>query len=328
MNKWYDFHRLRVPPTRSEQVTPDASVFSRDFRALSDRHEIEAVESAMGVGKVHHNWLEMKDFAYGLLACQVDDVAFVNAQTTASTVWKEGVPGDVITITRVSEGGGTVALADSAMEISAGDAYASSTAQGFECHTPLYQDISLIAIPRPRLRRLGVPERLLQPHGELAPPDSAADVLFDFFQSFALRVKGGPGLSRKALSSVNESVVSMAAAILEEHAPAAAPGFHETAKAFIDDHLRDPGLGPETVAAALHVSKRTLYRSFADKGQTVASYIRAARLRAVKRELGHTGTAKVRDVAARWGFTNPSYFSKLFRQEFGSMPSEYARNSR
>ncbi|MEV6371255.1 helix-turn-helix domain-containing protein [Micromonospora musae] len=305
----------------------DASVFDREFKTLSDRGEIAVVESAMGVGKVHHNWLEMKDFAFGLLACQVDDVAFVNARTTSSTVWKEGVPGDFITITRVGAGGGTVTLADGAMDISAGDAYASSTAQGFECLTPLYQDISLIAVPRPRLRRLGLPERLLQPNGDFAPPDSAADVLFDFFHSFAHRMRGGPALSEKALASVNDSLINMAAATLEENAPAAAPGFHAAAKAFIDDHLRDPELSPATVAAALHVSKRTLYRSFADKGQTVASYIRTGRLRAVKRELDVAGAAaNIREVAVRWGFPNSSYFSKLFRQEFGSMPSEYTRN--
>jgi AraC-like DNA-binding protein len=283
----------------------------------------------MGVGNVRHNWLEMKDFAFGLLTCRVGEFAFVNARTTSSTVWKEGISEDFIVITRVSEGGGLVTLMDDVMEISAGDTYALSTDQGFKCHTPLYQDISLIAIPRLRLRQLGLPEETLRPKGEFAPPDSVADILFDLFHSFALRAENGPALSRKALVSVNESITGMAAAMLEENAPATITGLSSLAKAFIDGHLRDPELTPSTVAAALHVSKRTLYRSFAGDDQTVASYIRTTRLRHAKRELDSAGgVANIRNVAERWGYASGGYFAKLFQREFGFMPSEYMRNLR
>jgi AraC-like DNA-binding protein len=310
-------------------VSPEISTYSRDFKALRDEGEIDVVQSAMGVGQVRHNWRRMTGFTFGLLSCQVGESAFVNARTTSSTVWKEGVPGDFVTLTRVGEGGGRVTLADDVLDLSEGDAYSLSTDQGFTCHTPLYQDISLIAVPRLRLRQLGLPEDVLRPRGQFAPPESVADVLFDFFHAFAVRADKGPVLSRKALTSVNESVLSMAAAMLEENVPAVAPGLHTAAKAYIDEHLYDPGLGPSAVAAALHVSKRTLYRSFADRGHTVAAYIRTARLRRVKRDLDAAdGVTSIRDAAERWGFTNPGYFAKLFQQEFGCPPSAYVRNGR
>jgi hypothetical protein len=75
-------------------------------------------------------------------------------------------------------------------------------------------------------------------------------------------------------------------------------------KEYIDDHVHDPGLSVATAAAGLHVSERTLYRLFAGEDQTVASYIRSARLRRVKRDLDAAeGARSIRDVAVRWGFT-------------------------
>ncbi|GII57480.1 hypothetical protein Pth03_58690 [Planotetraspora thailandica] len=305
-------------------------IYSREFKALRDQDEIEMVQSLLGVaGSVRHDWLKVKDLAFGLLACQVGEITFVNARTTSMTVWKEGISEDLVTITRVGEGSGRVTLAGGPIDISAGDAYALSTEQGFTCYTPLYQNISLIAIPRLRLRQLSLPEGILRPKGEFAPFDSVADMLFDFCHSYALRLKNGPVLSRKALASVNESIIGMAATVLEENMPEAAPGLYSAAVDFIDDNLRDPELSPSTVAAALHVSKRTLYRSFADKDQSIASYIRTARLRRLKRELdAASGVTSIHDVAERWGFTSSGYFAKLFQQEFGFMPSEYMRNLR
>ncbi|MBQ5850151.1 MAG: AraC family transcriptional regulator, partial [Lachnospiraceae bacterium] len=32
------------------------------------------------------------------------------------------------------------------------------------------------------------------------------------------------------------------------------------------------------------------------------------------------------DICAKVGIANPSYFSKLFKQEMGILPSEYKRN--
>lgn len=303
--------------------------FSRDFKTLREQDEIELVQSQLGVGKVRHNWLEMKNFAFGLLTCRVGELAFVNTKTTSMTLWKEGVPDDFVTITRVNEGGGRVTLTHGAIDISPGDAFTLSTDQGFECHTPLYQEISLIAIPRLRLRQLGLPEEMLRPKGEFTPFDSVADMLFDFFHTFALRAENGPALSRKGLASVNESLISMAAALFEENMPVAASGLYAAATDFIDANLRDPDLGPAAVAAALYVSRRTLYRSFADNGQTVASYIRVARLHRAKRELdAASGMASIHDVAERWGFTHRGYFAKLFQEEFGFMPSEYLRSLR
>jgi AraC-like DNA-binding protein len=157
------------------------------------------------------------------------------------------------------------------------------------------------------------------------------DMIFNLFHSFALRVQNGGGLSRRSVLSVQRPVVGMAAAALEE-SMSATPRFVSGVKDYIDGHLHDPALTVASIAAALHVSERTLYRLFAAeandaeamKDRTVASYIRSARLRGARRDLDAAGGGtNIRDVACRWGFTDSGYFAKLFRNEFGSMPSEY-----
>jgi AraC-like DNA-binding protein len=236
---------------------------------------------------------------------------------------------DFITITRVNEGGGSVDLASGTMTVSASEVYVSTLEDAFTCHTLAYQNLSVIKVPRTRLRWLGLSEAVLRPKAAFTPPGSAAEVLFDLFDSFARRADGGYAVSGRTLTTMRESIIGLAAATLEDSGPGAAPDFSATAKAFIDTHLDDPGLSPATVAAALHVSRRTLYRSFTGEAETVASYIRTARLRRVKTELeAARGTVSIGDVAGRWGFTNRGQFAKLFQSQFGSMPSEYMRNLR
>jgi AraC-like DNA-binding protein len=292
-------------------------------RAISDPRdeaEIKPVLHGLGFGNVHHRWLETKDFRYTILTCTLNGIAFVNSQTTASEAVKDGYADDVVTLTRVVGGAQRVTLPQGVTDIAAGEAYSLSSDVRFGCSTPLWQDVSVIAIPRSRLRRLGLSERVLGPRGEFAPPGSVSEVLFDFFHSFALRAHQGPALSSRAIASVNQSVESMVAAMLEENSPA----FPETVKAYIGDHLQDPGLNASAIAAALHVSKRTLYRLFAGNGESLAAYIRRERLRRAKRQLDG-GAVSIREVALRWGFLNGGHFAKLFREEFGATPSDGRR---
>jgi AraC-like DNA-binding protein len=320
---------------RSELVSPDVSTYRREFKALRDEWELADLGSALGWQNFRHNWLETKDFTLGILMCQVGDVRFFNAQETSSRVWQGGMSDEFVTITRIREGGGRVDRRDGPLSLSAGDAYVSSFEHAFSCHTPEYQSLSVIQVPRRRLQQLGLADRMLTPTAGFTPLGSATDVVFDMFHSFARRAETGSALSRRTLTTVTESVVGLVAAALEENAPVTVPGFPATApglstpaKAFIDANVHDPDLTPTTVAAALHVSRRTLYRSFAHEDQTIASYIRTARLRRVRRDLdAAAGTLSIGDAAARWGFTNGGYFAKLFHDEFGVAPSKYVRRA-
>ncbi|MFF7899365.1 helix-turn-helix domain-containing protein [Streptomyces sp. NPDC007920] len=96
-------------------------------------------------------------------------------------------------------------------------------------------------------------------------------------------------------------------------------------RAFIVRHLADPELTPLGVAAAHHVSLRTLHRLFQDGGVTVAAYIRGQRLLRARRDLADPRLAArpVHAIGRRWGFAGPSEFSRAFRSSYGVSPSEY-----
>jgi AraC-like DNA-binding protein len=246
----------------------------------------------------------------------------VNVRTTATTVGLELRPDDRIRLTRVNGGHQRVTSENETLEYSAGDTYIQA-ATNLSYHVPLYHECSQIAIPRARLRQLGLPEQALHSRGDLAVRGGVVDMIFDLFHSFALRVRNGPSLSSRAVTSVRDSIVGMAAAAFEESMAAETAPLSRV-KEYIDDHVHDPGLSVATAAAGLHVSERTLYRLFAGEDQTVASYIRSARLRRVKRDLDAAeGAGSIRDIAVRWGFTDSGHFAKLFQQEFGLLPSEY-----
>ncbi|CCH29754.1 helix-turn-helix domain-containing protein [Actinosynnema sp. NPDC047251] len=93
-------------------------------------------------------------------------------------------------------------------------------------------------------------------------------------------------------------------------------------RAFIDGHLADPALCPAAVAAAHHISTRHLHRLFAGQDLGVAAWIRRRRLERSRHDLT-ARTEPVHVVAARWGFTDPAHFSRLFRSTYGMTPTDY-----
>ena len=94
---------------------------------------------------------------------------------------------------------------------------------------------------------------------------------------------------------------------------------------YIDDHLHDPGLGPDEVARAHSVSTRQLHRLFADRQQTVARTIRTRRLERCRRELVSPAGAgrAVAEIGRRWGFVDAGSFGRAFREAYGVSPTQY-----
>ena len=97
----------------------------------------------------------------------------------------------------------------------------------------------------------------------------------------------------------------------------------DRAELFISDHLRDPDLTTDTVAAACGISARYLQRLFAKSGRTVSGYLRDCRLMRCHEDLRrgqHAGN--IATLAYRWGFTDHAQFSRLYRAKFRSSPRE------
>lgn len=104
---------------------------------------------------------------------------------------------------------------------------------------------------------------------------------------------------------------------------------HAQALAFIQRNLGDPGLTPAVVAAAHHVSVRTLHRLFQDHGHSVTAHIRHERLEHARRDLINPALADrpVHAIAARWGFTHPAAFTRAFSTAYGLAPRDYRQQA-
>ncbi|MFC0843812.1 helix-turn-helix domain-containing protein [Streptomyces noboritoensis] len=95
--------------------------------------------------------------------------------------------------------------------------------------------------------------------------------------------------------------------------------------AFITEHLADPALGPEAIAAAHHFSLRYLHRVFQHHGTTPRAFIRRQRLDRCRRDLADPALQHltIHTIAARWGYPQSDSFSRAFRAATGMSPSEY-----
>lgn len=96
---------------------------------------------------------------------------------------------------------------------------------------------------------------------------------------------------------------------------------------YIRAHLRDSDLSHSSVAAAHHMSPRTLNRIFEGQDRTVTDAIRMLRLEAVQTELGNPRRrdVSVMALASRWGFRDQGHFTRTFKAQFGQTPAAFRR---
>lgn len=95
--------------------------------------------------------------------------------------------------------------------------------------------------------------------------------------------------------------------------------------AFIDENLAGPLITPARITAEHHVSVSRLHGLFRERGITVSGWVREQRLERVRRDLADPIMADrpISAVAARWGLTDASHFSRLFKARFGVSPREF-----
>ncbi len=91
---------------------------------------------------------------------------------------------------------------------------------------------------------------------------------------------------------------------------------------YVDRHLADPDLDPASVAAALYVSRRTLYQAMSDNGEGIAAGIRHRRLQQARELLLRPELRgfSIAQLGAAAGLPRPAHFSRLYRAEFGESP--------
>jgi AraC-like DNA-binding protein len=146
------------------------------------------------------------------------------------------------------------------------------------------------------------------------------------------------------------TVLDLTAVLVAGRNVAPATAHRAAARVYIEEHLADPGLSADRIAAAVGISERQLSRVFAATGSSVPRHILTRRLQLAYATLlrnaanrgadnnnadnrgadnrGPDGSeATVADVAARCGFTSAAYFSHAFRRQFGFRAGDLRRGA-
>jgi AraC-like DNA-binding protein len=128
-----------------------------------------------------------------------------------------------------------------------------------------------------------------------------------------------PVAAAAVAQSVQHIVVAGLSSLVGPEPEPSTAARREQVRACARARLRDPGLTVAALAAQLHTSVSTLHRAFAGEPQSIAEWIWAQRLDAVRAELSDPAQRHrtISDLALSWGFVDASHFSRAFRARFG-----------
>jgi len=98
---------------------------------------------------------------------------------------------------------------------------------------------------------------------------------------------------------------------------------------YVNQHLADPDLCADSVAVALAVSRRQLFRVCAQAGFSLEQYTIQRRLQRAHADLATQSSRHltIAAVAFRWGFKDPTHFTRRFSSAYGLLPSDWRRQS-
>lgn len=173
-----------------------------------------------------------------------------------------------------------------------------------------------LLVPRSRLPADGLTGRLLDP--------TAVGLLTALLGA---TIRSAGSLDERLGMTVADAAVDLLAGALPDPSHASDGATWLCVTAHVQQHLHDPGLTPEAMAAAGYISLRSLYALFAVHGESPARYVRRRRLDGAHRELLRSGTGvTVAEVARRWGFGDQATFGRSFRTAYGRTPDDVRRD--
>ena len=134
----------------------------------------------------------------------------------------------------------------------------------------------------------------------------------------------GPAGGRLARNLIDLFATGLADTLQRDQPARPVPLFVQVTD-YIAENLADPDLDASSLSRAKHISTRYLQAIFQEQGTTVTDYIRDRRMAGARRDLADPALreAPIADIAVRWGYQDPAYFSRLFRREFGESPRDW-----
>jgi AraC-like DNA-binding protein len=213
------------------------------------------------------------------------------------------------------------------LKVEAGNCLLIDCVAGFEFDFPQGVEALVLEIRRDWLK------------GWLPAPEDAAARLIDGHRGWGATLAsalcnvtpatvGASGLPPMVIAEQIVSLLALAAAREEP-----APSSHKQAllrrvTETVRERCHECDLDPAAVAASHGLSRRYLHLLFANAGTTFSQELYACRLHKAQRLLcdkRFDGLA-IAEIAWNCGFSEPSHFTRRFRERFGSPPRDYRLN--
>lgn len=191
----------------------------------------------------------------------------------------------------------------------------------------------VLQIPRPALAlRPNRVDRLLAQN--LAADTGSGAILADFLKT--LLTHGSPcrpeelhGMGAIALGLATACLARQLGDLAEAPAEVRTQETLQRIHRFIENNLGDPGLTPQAIADRHNMSLRGLHALFAGQDLSITARIRESRLQRAHADLARAElrAQPVQVIAARWGFSSATAFSRAFREAYGTTPTEHRASS-
>ncbi|MDQ0914416.1 AraC family transcriptional regulator [Paenibacillus sp. V4I5] len=131
---------------------------------------------------------------------------------------------------------------------------------------------------------------------------------------------------KETLEEMYLTLLSLCAKICESQRPGATERndlILDTIKELIHQKYSDVNLGQQSIALTVKLSSAYIGKLFKESFKmTITEYINEVRLRHAQLLL-ESGNHTVLEIMEECGYSNPSYFFRLFKAKFGSTPKEY-----
>ncbi len=134
-------------------------------------------------------------------------------------------------------------------------------------------------------------------------------------------------------SAIADSLIALLPAIHRHQSTTTHPpddaneALYRCVQQYIDHHLHEVEVTPESLAGKFHVSVRQLYRLFEQHDESICRHIQRKRLERCAEALANPSHAcqTITSIAFQWGFTDSAHFSRAFKRQFARSPREYRR---
>lgn len=94
-------------------------------------------------------------------------------------------------------------------------------------------------------------------------------------------------------------------------------------KRYMEEHFREP-LTKHDIAQEFHFAPSYLSRIYKEKyGISIGNYLTRLKIEEAKRRMAQNPQILIKEIAAEVGYKDPYYFSKVFRKETGSWPTQF-----